>query len=205
MNNKLRILLLIVLLAALLILAPKLFHRLTQPEQQPEPAADIAESAEPTPEPTPEPVTQEEPEPVNDERETAPDFTVLNREGEPVRLSDQFGTPVVINFWATWCPPCRAELPAFDEACSVYGDRIRFMMVDLTDGRDTADIVEQFLEENGYGFPVYFDTELDAAEAYGLYSIPLTVFIRADGTILYSQIGSMSESDLTRNLESLLS
>ena len=76
-------------------------------------------------------------------KNTAPDFTVLDKDGNTVRLSEKFGKPIVINFWATWCPPCKQELPDFDKLCKEYGDRIVFMMVNLTDGyRDTVDLFQ---------------------------------------------------------------
>ena len=111
----------------------------------------------------------------------------------------------MINFWATWCPPCRSELPAFESLYAEYGDRIDFMMVNLTDGeRDTVSVVQDFVAEQGYTFPVYFDTEFSAADAYQIYSIPVTVFVRADGTIAAQQIGAMQESNLRAYLEDLL-
>ena len=62
---------------------------------------------------------------------TAPDFAVLNASGKQVELSDYFGKPIVVNLWATWCPPCKAELPYFDNAYNRYG-QVQFLMVNLT-------------------------------------------------------------------------
>ena len=136
----------------------------------------------------------------------AADFEVVNAEGSAVHLSDfTGGKPVVVNFWATWCPPCRSELPAFDTLNAEYGDRVTFMMVNLTDGeRDTATGVKAFVAAEGYSFPVYYDTAASAANAYEIYSIPVTVFIRADGTLARQQIGAMQESQLRAYLVDLL-
>lgn len=136
----------------------------------------------------------------------AADFEVVNAEGSAVHLSDFTGEkPVVVNFWATWCPPCRSELPAFDTLNAEYGDRVTFMMVNLTDGeRDTATGVKAFVAAEGYSFPVYYDTAASAANAYEIYSIPVTVFIRADGTLARQQIGAMQESQLRAYLDDLL-
>lgn len=83
-------------------------------------------------------------------KNTAPDFPVLDADGNTVRLSDMFGKPVVINFWATWCPPCKRELPDFDRLCREYGDRVVFMMVNLTDGRrDTVDGTKNLFRRKG--------------------------------------------------------
>ncbi|MBQ8514807.1 MAG: TlpA family protein disulfide reductase [Ruminococcus sp.] len=134
----------------------------------------------------------------NEEEQTAaPDFTVLDRDGHEVQLSEYFGKPVVINFWATWCGPCKSELPAFDNLYQEYGDEIHFLMVNLTDGsRETIEGVEAYLSETGYTFPVYFDTEYIASYTYGAYSIPLSVFIDSGGNIVQSHVGAMDEDTL---------
>lgn len=138
--------------------------------------------------------------------EPAADFSVLNENGETVRLSDSFGKPIIVNFWATWCPPCRMELPAFDAAYEAYGDRICFMMVDLTDGTtDTVESATAFIREDcGYRFPLYYDVEYSGADAYRINAIPLTLFIRADGSILYQQVGALDEATLNEYMQQLL-
>ena len=138
-------------------------------------------------------------------KNTAPDFTVLDKDGNTVRLSDTFGKPVVINFWATWCPPCKQELPDFDKLCKEYGDRVVFMMVNLTDGyRDTVDGTKRFVSGKGYTFPVYFDTKDNAASAYNVSSIPQTTFIDANGNIYTTRIGAMNEATRRIYLNALL-
>lgn len=138
-------------------------------------------------------------------KNTAPDFTVLDANGKKTRLSDKFGKPVVINFWATWCPPCRRELPDFDRLCIEYGDRVVFMMVNLTDGgRDTVDGTKSFVSKNGYTFPLYFDTESNAADAYNVSSIPQTTFIDANGNVYTTRVGAMNETVLRSYINALL-
>ena len=74
------------------------------------------------------------------EREQMPDFTVVDEEGNPVSLSDFFGKPIILNFWASWCGPCKSEMPDFEEAYLEYGDVIQFLMVNCTDGsRETVE------------------------------------------------------------------
>lgn len=137
--------------------------------------------------------------------EQAADFTVLDYDGNEVSLSQLTGRPIIINFWATWCGPCSAELPYFDRLCGEYGEDIQFMMVNMTDGsRDTIESVKAFIDDAGYSFPVYFDTELEAAYAYGVYSIPRTVIISSDGTISAVHSGLMSEDQLKTYLEHLI-
>ena len=109
---------------------------------------------------------------------TAPDFTVNDGKGRNITLSESFGRPVILNFWATWCPPCRSELPAFEKLYRKYQAEVTFMMIDLSDGyRETPDAVKKFLSENGYTFPVYYDSEGSAAKAYNALSIPFTVIL----------------------------
>lgn len=125
----------------------------------------------------------------------AEDFTVQDWEGGQVSLSDYYGKPIVVNFWATWCGPCKSELPAFDNAYAAYQDEITFLMVNMTDGySETVAGTKQFIEENGYSFPVYFDTSYEAYQAYGVTAIPMTLFIDANGKLITSQLGAMSES-----------
>ena len=119
---------------------------------------------------------------TEEEKTYAPDFTMLDGEGNEVKLSDFQGKPVVLNFWASWCGPCKAEMPDFEDAYQEYGDDIHFVMVNLTDGTgETLDSAKAFLEEAGYSFPVYFDTQSLGAAAYGVSSIPRTYFIDAEG------------------------
>lgn len=144
--------------------------------------------------------------PPKEKKDPAPDFSVEDMNGDFVSMSDLLdGRPMIINFWASWCGPCCSELPHFDSAYAEYGDRITFMMVDLADGRnERVSSVKNFLEYNGFSFPVYFDSRFRATNAYGIYSIPLTVFIDPEGNIVEKQIGSMSGPTLTEKIKSLL-
>ena len=132
------------------------------------------------------------------------DFTVTDAQGKSIKLSDMQGKPVVLNFWASWCPPCRQEMPEFNQAHGELGDEIIFMMVDLTDGRrETVKIASQFVQDQGYGFPIYFDTEGKAADAYGITGIPATFFIDGEGRIVSSQVGAMSGAALRAGIEGI--
>ena len=125
------------------------------------------------------------------------DFSVYDADGSTVTLFEKLGKPIVINFWATWCGPCKMELPHFEKAYKEFGNDVEFMMVNLTDGgRETKEVVLDFLNKNGYTFPVYYDTDYSAAIAYGTNSIPVSVFIDAEGNIVYGYIGAMSEEML---------
>ena len=192
-----------IVLVALLALSPVLYKNLSQ-QVRPETAPPAA-TAEAVPAVTPETAVTEAPAEPESEDPLAPDFSVYNGEGESVYFSDFAGRPAVINFWASWCPPCRSELPAFESAWETYGDRVEFLMVDLTDGsRETVEIAQSFIAEEGYAFPVYFDSDYSGASAYGIYSIPMTVFVDASGRIRGGRIGAMAEETLTAGLEELL-
>jgi len=133
------------------------------------------------------------------------DFTVYDADGNKVSLSDFYGKPILVNFWATWCPPCKAELPDFDRVYADYGEDVVFMMVNMTDGsRDTVESAQAFVSDNGYSFPVYFDRDLDAAYTYGASSIPMTVLIDADANIVGAQIGILTEDQLRTILDAEL-
>jgi peroxiredoxin len=136
---------------------------------------------------------------------TIPDFTVVDTDGNEVDLSSFAGRPIVVNFWASWCPYCVQELPEFQSAFEKYGDDVVFMIVDLADGsRETVEDGTKYIEENGYTFPVYFDSDLEAAYAYSVSSIPLTLFINSDGTLSTKHLGVLSASELQSELDKIL-
>ena len=131
----------------------------------------------------------------------AVDFTVQDWDGRLVRLSDFFGTPIVLNFWASWCPPCKAELPDFEAAYKKYEGKVIFLMVNLTDGdRETTAIAKEFVTSAGYTFPVYFDTNYQAAYNYGISSIPQTYFINAEGEAVARATGMISAAQLEQGI-----
>lgn len=136
---------------------------------------------------------------------TAPDFTVYDREGNAVHLSDFLGKPVVLNFWASWCGPCKSEMPDFEEIYKEYGKDIHFVMVNLTDGdRETMDTATTFLDNSGYTFPVYYDKDIDAAYTYQVYGIPVTYFINAEGHLIAQGTSALDAETIKRGIEMIL-
>ena len=142
----------------------------------------------------------------------ADDFTVYDSQMNEVKLSDYFGKPIVIkqgvtlvDFWASWCGPCKSELPAFNSLYEKYKDDVVFLMINLTDGQsDNESSIKQFVSDNGYSFPVYYDLEYDASNTYGVRSIPETIFIHADGSLYDTRVGAMSENVLEKYIKQLI-
>lgn len=141
---------------------------------------------------------------IGESSSPAVDFTVTDQQGNSVSLSDMKGRPVIINFWASWCSPCRSEMPHFDKMYKEYGNEIQFMMVNLTGDSETVDTASSYIESEGYSFPVYYDTDGEGASAYSVYSIPATYFIDAKGNIVSQAQGALDESTLQKAIDQLL-
>ena len=135
----------------------------------------------------------------------APDFTVYDGDGNGVQLSDFKGKPVVLNFWASWCGPCKMEMPDFEAKCKELEGSVVFMMVNATDGgRETVETAKAFLAESGYTFPVYYDTEYSAIYAYGVNAFPTTFFIDAEGNLIAYGQGAMSGDTLQSGIDMII-
>ena len=134
----------------------------------------------------------------------APNCTVFDAQGNEVKFSDFAGKPVVLNFWASWCPPCKSEMPHFNKIYAEVKDDVVFMMVDLVDGqRETQASGQAYIDEMGYEFPIYFDNEQDAGNAYGITSIPTTLFIDASGNIQAGYQGAIDEETLVAGINKI--
>lgn len=137
----------------------------------------------------------------------AQDFTVYDENFNEVKLSDYIGTPVVLNFWASWCPPCKAEMPGFNEMSKKYSkEKIAILMINLTDGeQETINKAQKYIESNNYDMKVLFDSKLDASNKYSITSIPRTIFIDKDGYIYKDNLaGIISEEELESQIKLLL-
>lgn len=172
--------------------------------------AQRSEAQTPMAEQTEEPEVSSVPETPSSTATTSPypdaiDFSFTDGVGKEYRLSAFYGKPTIINFFATWCPPCRSELPFFDAAYQNYGDRINFIVLDLVDsGDETVENGLEFLSSNGYSFPLFFDSDFEGYGAYGTGYVPVTVLISADGGLVDSHTGGLSQSELQEMIDRLL-
>jgi cytochrome c biogenesis protein CcmG/thiol:disulfide interchange protein DsbE len=112
----------------------------------------------------------------------APEFTLEDLSGRKVALSDQKGKLVFLNFWATWCPPCKDEMPAMQKVFE-QSDKKRFVMlaVNVKEGKK---VVKAFADKNGYAFPILLDTKAEVSRKYRVRSIPTTFIIDQEGNAI---------------------
>lgn len=141
---------------------------------------------------------------IEDDKVAALDFTMTDRDGNEVKLSNFAGKPIVLNFWASWCGPCQMEMPDFEEMYKTYGEEVQFIMVNMTDGsQETVESATQFITEKGYTFPVYYDTKMEGAYYYSVYSLPMTYFIGVDGYVTGRNTGMISAENLQKGIEAI--
>lgn len=144
--------------------------------------------------------TTENPE----EKVMAPDFELKTLGGKNIKLSDLRGKVVVMNFYATWCPPCKAELPGFIATAEKYKDKdVQFLFIDVAEKKSD---VEKFLKERKYNIDPLMDDESEVFSGlYGLRSFPTTFILDRDGYIAYGNEGFMDEAALKSAIEKALS
>ncbi len=134
----------------------------------------------------------------------APDFTLTDMQGQPVSLSQFHGKIVFLNFWASWCPPCREEMPAMERLNQVFADR-DFVMLAVNTEQDIQ-AVRTFLERNPHSFPVLLDPQAQAQQLYRVFRFPETFLIDKDGRILEHYLGARDWSSVQflRYIDSLI-
>ena len=133
------------------------------------------------------------------------DATVYTVDGTALTLTQiADGKPLVINFWATWCPYCIEEFPAFQEIYNEYSDRVSFAFVDNADGvRETVEKASAWMDENGFDLPVYYDSDLAANGSFGIRYFPSTAIVNAEGQIEYFSSGVIDPALMRGALETM--
>ena len=132
------------------------------------------------------------------------DFTLKDPDGKDVRLSQYKGKVVLVNFWATWCGPCRVEIPEFVEVYSEYKDRGFEILGVLAQDTPSKEQLAAFAAEHKMDYPVLFSSE-PLESAFGeLVGLPTSFLLGRDGTVCAKQLGPASKEDLKRSVEALL-
>lgn len=133
---------------------------------------------------------------------TAPNVALYDAEGNSVALLDLIDKPTILNFWASTCNPCASEMPHFQAVYEDLGDEYNFIFINYVGFYgETEESALDFLAGNGYTFTTYFDRNQAASYAFGVYSIPSTAFISAEGEFLGGILGAMSEENLRDCIE----
>ena len=186
--NKKVLLITLIALVALLAIAGVLYPKLSSGLQTQQLA-------------TTPPATTEEPdatEATQPETIPAPDFTVLDWDGNEVNFSDYAGKPVVLNFWAHWCGPCQMEMPEFNAKYEELEGEVTFLMVHV--GAD-MDAGKEKVTEGGYTFPVVFDKDSQAAAFYGVSAFPTSFFTDKEGNLQAYYVGAMDGDLLQQGID----
>jgi len=128
---------------------------------------------------------------------------LLTQEGKPARLSEFRGTPLIINFWATWCPPCRRELPWFAAIQSKYGSKgLRVVGISMDEKDDPA--VRELASQAGVNYTLLFGSLESSLELIGAQGLPITLYLDRSGKILHKSVGIANQQELERNAQEIL-
>lgn len=133
----------------------------------------------------------------------APDFTLTNEQGDRISLSQYRGKPVFINFWASWCPPCKEEMPFIQEAYEKYKDEVVFIGLNIT-VNDVKEEAIAFMDAYGYQMPILFDYDGKVTLLYRAKSIPTSFFIDKNGIIKETHTGPMNLPQIENFFDSIM-
>lgn len=136
--------------------------------------------------------------------EQAPNFKLETLSGETIQLSELRGKKVFINFWATWCPPCKKEMPEMQKFYEEYSDEVEILAVNVTGQESSIKKVKEFIDNDNYTYPILLDKELKVTEDYLAFALPTTYFIGTDGVIQQPRkVGPMTYDFMVEMLEKL--
>ncbi|MGC9399387.1 MAG: TlpA family protein disulfide reductase [Anaerolineae bacterium] len=156
--------------------------------QSPTSTPVVADATAETPTPTPRP--------------PAPDFTLETLQGETLQLADYRGQVVLVNFWASWCPPCQEEMPTLEAYYQAHKDEA-FVIIGVN-VKDSPDAVNAFLEDHSVSFPLVLDREAKVAGAYNVTGLPTSFFVDREGRMMGFWPGMVTRTFLENNLTQLL-
>ncbi|WP_020155943.1 TlpA family protein disulfide reductase [Caldibacillus debilis] len=128
----------------------------------------------------------------------APVLPLRTLDGTELSLADFRGKKVLLNFWASWCSPCREEIPHLQKFYRRHGGEIAVLAVNLTFGKENPETVKKFVEDHGLTFPVLLDREGKMMKEYGVVGIPTSFFIDEKGMIRRKYVGPMKEKDMDK-------
>ncbi len=134
----------------------------------------------------------------------APDFTLQTIDGRSITLrdyTDSGGTPVVLNFWATWCPPCRVEMPYFENASHLYAGEVVVLGLNQA---ESADVMAAYARDHGLTYPLLVDQDMRVNNLYGVLNLPTTIFIDKNGVVREVLIGTISQAVLEDRIRDVL-
>ena len=131
----------------------------------------------------------------------APDFKLKDLNGKVVSLSDFKGKNVYVNFWASWCPPCRGEMPDIEKLYQETKDS-NLVILAINLGEDTG-TVKSFIKENKYNFKILLDSDKSAGQQYNITAIPASFFIDKNGYIVNERVGAMTIDEMKDNISKL--
>ena len=134
--------------------------------------------------------------------EIAPDFTLETLEGEKVSMKDLKGSPVFLNFWASWCRPCREEMPDVEKIHQAYGKK--GLKVYAINAREDKETIENFKKSMGMGAPILLDTTGDVMKLYKIFGLPVSYFIDKEGKVAASIMGKMAYEDMDIQVNGVL-
>jgi len=134
--------------------------------------------------------------------ESAPEFTLTSLAGRQVSMSGLKGSPVYLNFWATWCQPCREEMPSVDKIFRVYGQK--GLKVYAVDTQEDRAVVEKFRRDTGMKVPVLLDKTGKVMKRYKVFGHPVSYFIRKDGTVAKTIMGDMTYQAMESQVQAIL-
>jgi thiol-disulfide isomerase/thioredoxin len=130
----------------------------------------------------------------------APEFTLQTLDGQSISLGELRGTPVVLNFWATWCTPCQREMPSLQKSAERYAGAVHILAIDQM---EPAEVVQRYMKQRGLTLTVLLDDKGEIGNRYNVKGLPTTYFIDAEGVVRTIHMGEMNSITLAENIRQI--